>query len=113
MDLSVCVALSASWRADFSRNGLQSTWCRLFAFSPISGLRLPKSSRILPIKVAVPTASRTRVPDLRPPRAAVENSANHSSSLADQISRLSVIGHHVVKQGLAGLGERRDAAISV
>src|SRR5450759_1410752 len=56
MDLSICVALSASWRADFSRNGCRRRRVPGFCNLASSRLTLADDPIIMPTRVEFSTA---------------------------------------------------------
>jgi len=56
MDLSICVALSASWRADFSRNGCRRRLVPSFRDLASTRLTLVDGLSIMPTRVEFPTA---------------------------------------------------------
>jgi len=56
MDLSICVALSASWRADFSRNGCRRRLVPSFRDLASTRLTLVDDPSIMPTRVEFSTA---------------------------------------------------------
>jgi hypothetical protein len=72
MDLSVGVVLSASWRADISRNGSRRRLLPGFCDPASTRLTLADDPSIMPTRVEFPTVARMRIK--RRTRAAVENS---------------------------------------
>ena len=72
MDLSVGAALSASWRADISRNGCRRRLVPGFCDLTSTRLTLTDDPGIMPTRVEFPTVACVRIN--RRTRAAVENS---------------------------------------